>query len=371
MSRFHIATHVLPASHLRGFPRGSVSATDPPQLKLAVNKYTPRSNAGTSEQSRDATIIFCHANAVQKELYEPFFDHLLVEYEKSGLRIRSIWAPDAAHQGASGVLNEEVIGDEPCWYDFPRDVLHVVNQRPQDFPPPVIGIGHSYGGHAIARISLIHPSLFASILLLDPIIQDKSLFPSPHPSFLSAKRRDIWPSMVEAERYVRSRPFYKTWDPRVLEIYLKVGFRPLPTPIYPDKAGVTLTTTKHQEVYTFIRHDKSFQNGPQLGRDEPSATLELMPLITPPLMYLTGENSYACPPHRMKHRLQLTPGAMLEIVEKGYHLFPLEMPAKSAELAAPFLIESIKRWGKEAEKDVATPRHKTLTVDFHERLSKL
>jgi len=176
--------------------------------------------------------------------------------------------------------------------------------------------------------------------------------------------------MAEAEKYVRSRTFYKTWDPRVLEIYLKVGFRPLPTPIYPDKAGVTLTTTKHQEVYTFIRHDKSFQNSAQLGREEPDATSRLMSLVTPPLMYLVGENSPTWTPDRVK-RMQLAPGATLEIVEKGYHLFPLELPAKSAESAAPFLIKSIKRWGKEAEKDLSTPRHKTLTAGFHERLSKL
>jgi len=108
-------------------------------------------------------------------------------------------------------------------------------------------------------------------------------------------------------------------------------------------------------------------------------------------MYLVGEKSDSWAPHLMKYKMQLTPGATLEILEKGHHLFPLELPAKSggfslvvgsrrgkwelmiwtAELAAPFLIKSIKRWGKEAEKDLATPRHKTLTVDFHERLSKL
>ncbi|PUU81023.1 Alpha/beta hydrolase family-domain-containing protein [Tuber borchii] len=371
MSRFHITTHVLAASHLREFSRGTISAANPPQLKLAVNQYAPRSNAGIPAQSGDVTIIFCHANGIQKELYEPFFDHLLVEYEKSGLRIRSIWALDAVHQGASGVLNEEVLGDDPCWNDLCRDVLHMVNQRPQDFPPPIIGMGHSYGGHAIARISFIHPSLFTSILLLDPIIEDNSVFPTPHPSTRSAKRQDVWPSMAEAEKYVRSRPFYTVWDPRVLEIYLKVGFRPLPTLTYPNKTGVTLTTTKHQEVYTYIRHDKSFQNGAQLGRDEPGGTLRLMSLVTPPLMYLVGEKSDSWAPHLMKYKMQLTPGATLEIVGKGYHLFPLELPAKSAELAAPFLIKSIKRWGKEAEKDLATPRHKVLTVDFHERLSKL
>lgn len=48
-------------------------------------------------------------------------------------------------------------------------------------------------------------------------------------------------------------------------------------------------------------------------------------------MYLVGEKSDSWAPHLMKYKMQLTPGATLEIVEKGYHLFPLELPAKSGE----------------------------------------
>jgi hypothetical protein len=48
---------------------------------------------------------------LMKELYEPFFDAIVQRSEKAGFRIRAIWAPDIAHQGASGVRNEKKLGD--------------------------------------------------------------------------------------------------------------------------------------------------------------------------------------------------------------------------------------------------------------------
>lgn len=131
MSLFNIIPHTISASHIREYPRGSTSAAiNPPQLKIIVNQYIPRSHLLSPPSPGDLTIIFCHANGFHKvnshsanlhlnaninrpqELYEPFFDDLLSRYESSGLRIRSIWAPDAVHQGASGILNESFLGDE-------------------------------------------------------------------------------------------------------------------------------------------------------------------------------------------------------------------------------------------------------------------
>lgn len=169
-----------------------------------------------------------------QELYEPFFDDLLTRYESSGLRIRSIWAPDAVHQGASGILNESFLGDEPSWNDLPRDLLHMINTFSAEMPPPLVGIGHSYGGHAIARTALLHPSLFHALILLDPVLEEDekhppALPPLQHPVKATAKRRDIWPSLEDAERFIRSRPFYKSWDPRVLDLHIVPPITLFPT----------------------------------------------------------------------------------------------------------------------------------------------
>ena len=59
----------------------------------------------------DSTRLTLFISALMQELYEPFFDAIVERSERSGFRIRAIWAPDIAHQGASGVRNEKKLGD--------------------------------------------------------------------------------------------------------------------------------------------------------------------------------------------------------------------------------------------------------------------
>lgn len=47
-----------------------------------------------------------------QELYEPFFEILLSELRKVKVQVRGIWAADVANQNASGVLNEDLLGDQ-------------------------------------------------------------------------------------------------------------------------------------------------------------------------------------------------------------------------------------------------------------------
>lgn len=101
----------------------------------------------------------------------------------------------------------------------------MINVFGDEMSPPIIGIGHSFGGHAIARAALMHPGLFASIVLLDPVVEEAKVMSGMTPGKLSApqasaKRVDQWPSFEDAEKYFRSRGFYKLWDPRVLELHL-------------------------------------------------------------------------------------------------------------------------------------------------------
>ena len=47
-----------------------------------------------------------------QELYEPLWDELYERLKLEGIRIRSVWIADVAHQGASGVLNERRLGND-------------------------------------------------------------------------------------------------------------------------------------------------------------------------------------------------------------------------------------------------------------------
>lgn len=64
-------------------------------------------------------------------------------------RIRSIWIADVAHQGTSGLLNEDLIGNDPSLADHARDLLYLINLKREDMPRPIMGIGHSMGGTSL------------------------------------------------------------------------------------------------------------------------------------------------------------------------------------------------------------------------------
>lgn len=105
---FTVKEHVVPCQHIRNYLK-SLAGPQEQELSLAVKQYTPR-----NYQSRhgDVTIIASHGIGFSKELYEPLWDDLLENADRSGFRIRNIWIADVANQGDSGVLNEGKIGNE-------------------------------------------------------------------------------------------------------------------------------------------------------------------------------------------------------------------------------------------------------------------
>src|SRR5689334_1275801 len=146
----------------------------------------------------------------------------------------------------------------------------MVNVFRDQMPRPIIGVGHSMGGCQLANLALLHPRLFESLILIDPVIHSKvSLVGNVSPAFASAKRRELWPSREAAMTSFKKSKFYQTWDSRVLDRWVQYGLRDVPTKLFPDAKGaeVTLTTTKHQDVMTFLR--PNFAERP--GDKEPSS----------------------------------------------------------------------------------------------------
>lgn len=106
---FRIEELTIDASHIRSFPRAT-STTEEEVLQFAIKHYTPLSNP--NPKPGDITIIASHANGFPKELYEPLWDELLKRCEQHNFGIRGIWIADVVHQGWSGVLNEDKLGND-------------------------------------------------------------------------------------------------------------------------------------------------------------------------------------------------------------------------------------------------------------------
>ncbi|KAL8306009.1 hypothetical protein RB597_003361 [Gaeumannomyces tritici] len=386
---FEIKEHIIDASHIREYPRATAHSQEE-VLKVAVKQYIPKSNP--NPQPGDVTIIGVHANGFPKELYEAMWEDLVSASTARGFRIRAIWIADMAWQGVSGALNEGRLGSDPSWSDASRDMLHMVNVFRAEMPRPLVGVGHSFGGAIVANAAFMHPRLFEALVLMDPVLMHfRSIEPQVvggGPQVASAARRDLWPSRRDAEASFRRSPFYRTWDPRALDAWCRHGLRDCPTALYPDApaGSVTLATTKHQEVFTYLRQ-RAQRLDPATGRFvfdrallrdiQPAMLSELpdydfyqpdsdrvfrrLPDVAPGVLWIFGSTSNLSTPALRAEKLAATgtgvggsggvaAGRVAEHVVEGVgHLVPMERPTVCAEQAAAWIGREMERWRKEEE----------------------
>ena len=331
---------------------------------------------------------FTITNTKSQELYEPLWEDLIHLLGQKGLKVRGIWIADVAWQGHSAVLNEANLGNDPSWFDHARDLLHMINHFRREMPRPLVGVGHSFGGNIMVNLALLHPRLLSTLVLLDPTL---SRFKQKGPKYgfmpmvSTSRRRDLWPSRAEAAASFNRNPFYKTWDPRVLELWNKYGLRDAPTSLYPDaKNGeVTLTTTKHQECFTYYRPQAQAYD-PKTGkpvldrsilrdlpddfarfpdflfyRAEGTVTTEKLPELRPGVLWLFGETSAVNPPEAADEKLELTgvgwggsggvkAGRVAAVtIPKFGHLVPMEATTRCAQEAADWIAKDLRHWREE------------------------
>lgn len=331
------------------------------------------------------------------------------ELGKQGVGVRGIWIADVAWQGQSGIINEDKIGNdresllhcslylscrskanqlfyfEASWLDHTRDLLNMVNHFRREMPRPLVGIGHSFGANIIVNLALMHPRLLQHLVLLDPVL---SRFAKHGPAYgfspmkQSSFRRDIWASREEAEASFRRNKFYQTWDPRVLDAWVKYGIRETPTKLYPDAGKATLTTTKHMEVFTYYRPTAQAygkdgkrhvdrQKLPDAGdhldkypdfpfyRPEGTLTAERLPALRPSVLWVYGGESDISSPESKKEKREMTgvgaggsggvkAGRVTDVTVDGFgHLVPMEATTVCAEHAAASIVPAIERWRQE------------------------
>lgn len=269
--------------------------------------------------------------------------------------------------------------------DHPRDLLHLINTFRKEMPLPIVGIGHSLGGNMMINLSLMHPRLLTTMVLLDPVVSQYSSSPvGPNVAQASTFRRDLWPSRAEAEASFRKSKFYSSWDSRVLDRWCKYGIRETPSKLYPGEQGsVTLTTTKHQECFTFFRPsweamtegglkitnqrlipdlDLNSQTRYPFYRPESPNTLLRLGEVRPSVLYVFGGTSDMSFPDARKQKMDLTgcgvggsggakEGRVKEKVLEGIgHLVAMEASEKCAETAADWLSQELKLYQEEKKK---------------------
>jgi hypothetical protein len=198
---------------------------------------------------------------------------------------------------------------------------------------------------------------------------------------MSTRRTDLWPSRKVAEAAFQKNKFFETWDNRVLEKYLEFALRPVPTALYPNPveggavspASVTLTTSKHQESWNYVRPNFEPQDehtdrllSPDLdpqdqgqfyfARPEMNIAYANLPHLRPSVLYMWGSTSGLTSPQWEVDKLRLTgtglggsggvrAGKVDKVVIDGFgHLVPCEKTSECAGYAAEWLGRWLKQY---------------------------
>ena len=370
---FQIDEHVIEGQHIRQHPGGSRDQGT--ALKLHIKQYSPLDNL--DPKPGDFTIIAAQGNGCIKELYEPLFEEILLASKESDFRVRSIWIADVAQQGTSAVLNESELGNDSHYFDLSRDLLHMVNVFRDQMPRPILGIGHSMGATLLAFLSFMHPSLFMSLMLIEPAIySDVSPQGGPLLTYTSLKP-DFWKSKAELETWVRRNATYKGWDQRVVKRLLRFGVRKTPSLLHQDE-GFTFTTPKHQEAFMIARprsrgvrddagsllapedqhstrHIAQAVNRSPFYQAECREAFRILPFLKPPTLFINANQTIFTSLEQRESVLRVTGtgpggsggaalGQVSAIVLDGGHLLPFEEVLKTAKTIVHFVDKQSKIW---------------------------
>ena len=256
----------------------------------------------------------------------------------------------------------------------------MVNHFHAQMPRPLMGVGHSMGGFHLTNLALFHPRLFSTLILIDPVIQR---VPNPEgnyvPAKASARRRDLWPSREVAKTSFLKSKFYQAWDPRVLNLWIEHGLRDLPTKLHPTSDGkeVTLKTTKHQEVLTFMRGNIQSASNPDPAtrpnplthpdvdlaiegitpfyRPEALVVFQRLPFLRPSVLYIFGSKSNLSESELRADKMAMTgvgpsgsggakAGRVKEVLLDAGHLIPMEKVAETADETSAWMLSELQRW---------------------------
>lgn len=202
-----------------------------------------------------------------------------------------------------------------------------------------------------------------------------------NPAKFAAAKRDVWPSKQEAEGALRKA--LRKWDPRVVDQYCRFGFRPVPTRLYNPstdpsvlETAVTLTTSKHQEAWSYfipnlepesagldrlLLPDWNFNSERKsiFSRPECYITASNLPYVRPSVLWVFGAKSYLSSPDAQDSKVNATgtgvggSGGIKEgmvakaVLEKGSHTIVLEDIDWSATVVSDWIQKWVSRWTKE------------------------
>jgi len=262
--------------------------------------------AYTSSGVAPPTVVFVHATGFCKELCYP----VISDTRQLVGDFRALALDQRAH-------GDSAAPDPPFdWWDIGRDLVELAGDA-----GPLIGVGHSAGGAALVLAELVQPGMFASLILVEPII-----FPPPYGRFdanpMSAgalRRKRGFSSREEALANFMAKEAFAHWDRRAMRAYIDGGFRS-------EAAGVVLKCTPENEAEFFMAATEH-RAWDRLGE------------VAAPCLVIAGEHSTTHGEPFLSALTGRLGKARSEVVAESSHFVWMERPAAVARRVADAIAE--------------------------------
>lgn len=245
------------------------------------------------------TVAFAHATGFCGAVWRPVVETLGTDFDTI------VW--DFPNHGSSPRVPPPV--DWWLFGEWARDHVAAASH-------PLIGVGHSMGGAALAMAEIIAPGTFAGLILIEPM-----LFPPPyqradnHLSLAVTKRRRSFATRAEARENFASKPPFENWHPGALDGYIEDGL------LETENGTVILSCTPEDEADVYR------------GATAHGAWERIEEVKTPTLI-LAGSESDTHPKERVHAIASHFLRAGFEIVPAENHFLPMEKPGLVARRIA-------------------------------------
>jgi pimeloyl-ACP methyl ester carboxylesterase len=270
---------------------------------LRANQLTIGQLAVWEWPGSGAPILFTHATGFHARLWKQIIEQL------PG---RRCFAIDLRGHGCSGKKFQSY-----DWRRFGEDVAFLARELGLR---GALGVGHSLGGYATALAAAMEPAAFASLLLIDPVIQSADRYDgSPTDASFVQRRRARWKSAEEMYQRFAGRTPFSTWKQEILRDYCEFG-------LLPEGDEFTLACPPEIEASIY----------PRWNLPEADLSLELATIQQPTEILrsgrLMGKDQFDLSASATDPRLaERMPNARDVYLEGASHFIPMENPALIVE----------------------------------------
>jgi pimeloyl-ACP methyl ester carboxylesterase len=253
---------------------------------------------------------FTHGNSFPAGVYSRYLDGLRDNFD---VRSTDMVGHDTAFPVSNG------------WPNLAAELIAKLER----YPAPAILVGHSLGGILSMMVARQRPELVRCVVMLDsPVIagwralvlrfaKSYHWFDNLSPAATALRRRTVWPSVDAAHEHFIAKPMFAAWAPGVLSDYLEHGLVP-----HPD--GVRLRFSNEVEAAIY--------------RSLPDHLGEMMRAPFPtPVGFIGGTESVEMRHAGLDATRRLV-GSHFKMMA-GSHLFPMESPARAAQLTREMIGE--------------------------------